>query len=398
MRSHSPRFLAALAAMVLLGLLVAACGSSSSSSSSSGGSTAAGEGSSGEGGGESGGASSAKYEQMLQGLWKGTYTLPEGPKIKPPSGKDVWVISLGQSIETAQNASRAMTEAAESLGWKLTVFDGKFESARQLSGLEQAINEGAEGIVLLYIDCGPVKTGLLKAKEQGIPVAGIESKDCEPSLETNAKFVENLGFEEFEEGWGRTQMEWVIAKNEGDAKVIVNEESDLQTTRSQAIGWKDTCAEFPECEIVANASFVGTEFGPPLQQKFEQALNSNPDANGFIATYDAAMTSGGGGAALRASGRLPEIHVMGGEGSKQGIEMIYNESGIDACAGLPTELTGYEAIAVLARAFSGKEPGDGNSGLGFQVCEKGHNLPPKGQIYQAPVDYVKAYEEMWGLK
>jgi ribose transport system substrate-binding protein len=396
--THSRWFLAGIAGAVLLGLVMAGCGGGGSSSS--GGSTAEGGESTtaaanSEGAGEGG---SAKYEQMLARLWKGNFTLPEGPDIKPPSGKNVWVISLGQSIETSQNASRAMEEAAQSLGWKLTVFDGKFEAARQLSGLEQAINSGAEGIVLLYIDCAPVKTGLLKAKEQGIPVAGIESKDCEPSLETNAKFVEGKNFEEFEEGWGRTQMEWVIAKTEGDTKVIVNEESDLQTTRSQAIGWKDTCAEFSGCEIVANASFVGTEFGPPLQQKFEQALNSNPDANGFIATYDAAMTSGGGGAALRASGRLPEINVMGGEGSVQGIEMIYNESGIDACAGLPTELTGYEAIAVLARAFSGKEPGDGNSGMGYQVCEKGHNLPPKGQVYKAPVEFVPAYEKMWGLK
>src|SRR5262245_50414980 len=141
-KSHSPRVIAVLAAMVLLGVLVSACGSSSSGgSTTSGGSTSAAAG-------ESGGAGSAKYEQLLARLWKGNYTLPEGPDIKPPSGKNVWVISLGQSIETAQNASRAMEEASESLGWKLTVFDGKFEAARQLSGLEQAINSGAEGIVL----------------------------------------------------------------------------------------------------------------------------------------------------------------------------------------------------------------------------------------------------------
>jgi ribose transport system substrate-binding protein len=398
--THSRRVFACIAAlMILLGLIIAGCGSSSSSSSSGSSSSGSeGEAETTSGGGEAGGSNSAEYEQMLARLWKGSYKAPEGPKISPPTGKDVWVISVAQSIESAQNASRAMSEAAESLGWKLTVFDGKFESSRQLAGIEQAITSGAEGIVLLYIDCAPVKAGLLKAKEDGIVVAGVESKDCEPSLETNEKFVNNMNFEEFEEGLGKTQMEWVIAKNEGEAKVIVTEETDLQVTRSQGVGWKDTCEEHPGCEIVANTAFVGTEFGPPLQQKIEQALNSNPDANGFIATYDAVMTSGGAAAALRASGRLSEINVMGGEGSKQGIEMIYNESGMQACNGLPTELTGYEAMAVLARSFSGKDPGEGNSGLGYQVCEKGHNLPPKGESYKAPIDFVTAYEEMWGLK
>lgn len=381
----SGRAVVAAAIVIALSVALVACGNS-------------GSGGSGTAEGTVSSTDLAKYEKELAKYLTGTYTEPEGVPVKPPPNKDVWVISTGQSIETAQNASKAMEEAGGKLGWNVTIFDGKFESNRELSGIQQAIAGGAEGIVLLYVDCAPVKAGLVQAKDAGIEVVGIESKDCSPSLETNVKFAGDLSFEEWERGWGRSQMAWAIAKTKGETRAIVTEETDLAVTRYQGEGWKEQIEKCPTCEIVANAHFVGTEFGPPLQQKIEQALNSNPDANAFVATYDAVMTSGGGAAALRASGRLPEIASMGGEGSKQGIEMIYNESGLDACDGIPTAQTGYEAIAVLARAFGGKDPGAGNSGIGWQICEKGHNLPPKGESYQPPVDYVGAYEKMWGLK
>ncbi|MBS1843024.1 MAG: substrate-binding domain-containing protein [Actinobacteria bacterium] len=381
--------LALMLVTLLAALVLAGCGGSSGGGSSSSTESAAGGVSK---------ADLAKYEQELAKLWKGTYTEPQGPAFKPPSGKNVWVISTGQSIETAQNASAAMEEAGGKLGWSVHVFDGKFESSRELSGIQQAIAAGAEGIVLLYIDCAPVKAGLEQAKAAGIAVAGIESKDCNPSLETNVKFAQNQSWEEWSRGWGRGMMAWVIAKTHGEAKVIVAEETDLAVTREVNVGWEEQVKKCPTCEIVANTKFVGTEFGPPLQQKIEQALNSNPDANGFIPAYDAVMTSGGAAAAIRASGRLPEMAVMGGEGSVPGIEQIYDESGMKACIGIPTAQTGWEAIAVLARAFAGLKPGDGNSGVGWQICEKGHNLPPKGETYQPPLNYVPVYEKMWGLK
>jgi ribose transport system substrate-binding protein len=363
--------------------LVAGCGGGSSTG--------------GGGGGSVNETDLSKYKDELAELIKGTYAEPEGPTVNPPPGKNISVISVGQSIETSQNASAAMAEAGKSLGWNVNVFDGKFESSRELSGIQQALASGADGIVLLYVDCAAVKAGLLQAKNEEVPVVGIESLDCKPSLETNVKFLEDQSFKEWEHGWGQSQMAWVIAKTEGQAKVITTEESDLAVTRYQAEGWREKVEECPTCEIVENAHFVGTEYGPQLQQKIEQALISNPDANGFIATVDGVMTSGGGAAALRASGRQSEIKVMGGEGSKQGIELIRNGT-IGACSGISTPWTGYEAMAVLARIYSGKDPKEGNSGIGYQICEEGHNMPPEGESWEPPIDFVAAYEKMWGLK
>jgi ribose transport system substrate-binding protein len=387
MSASQVKRLAGLAgAAILTALVLAACGGSSSN------------GGTGE---KASSGDIAKYQQQLDALYKGTYAAPSGGPVKPPPGKNVWIISTGQEIETAQNAAAAMEEAGQALSWEVTLFDGKFESSRQLSGIEQALADKADGIVLLYVDCAPVKAGIQQAEKAGVAVVGIESKDCEPSLENHV--VKYAGDEDFAtwvaHGFGGTQAKWVIAKTKGQAKTIVTVESDLYTTAvTYDPGITDEFAKCKTCEIVDTIEFTGPEFGPPLQQKIEQSLNKHPEANSFIAAYDAVLTGGGGAAALRASGRIDEIESMGGEGSKPGIELIYDHAGMDACSGIPTAWEGYGAIMGLARIFAGQDPEKGNSGIGSQACDSGHNLPPKGQSYQAPIDFVAEYHKLWGVK
>jgi ribose transport system substrate-binding protein len=386
MSASQVKRLAGLAgAAILAALVLAACGSSNS-------------------GGTDEKASSgdvARYQQQLDALYKGTYEAPSGGPVTPAKGKNVWIISTGQEIETAQNAAAAMEEAGKTLGWEVNLFDGKFESSRQLSGIEQALADKADGIVLLYVDCAPVKAGIQQARDAGVAVVGIESKDCEPGLESHV--VKYAGDEDFAtwvaHGFGGTQAKWVIAKTKGQAKTIVTVESDLYTTAvTYDPGITDEFAKCKTCEIVDTIEFTGPEFGPPLQQKIEQSLNKHPEANSFIAAYDAVLTGGGGAAALRASGRLDEIESMGGEGSKPGIELIYNQAGMDACSGIPTAWEGYGAIMGLTRIFAGQDPEKGNSGIGSQACDIDHNLPPKGESYQAPIDFVAEYHKLWGVK
>lgn len=375
-------------AAVLAAALLAACGSSDSGGNGGTDETA----SEGE---------VAQYDQQLEALYEGTYEEPSGGPVTPPKGKSIWIISTGQEIETAQNASAAMEQAGRDLGWDVTLFDGKFESSRQLSGIEQALADKADGLVLLYVDCAPVKAGIKRAIDAGVAVVGIESKDCDPSLENHV--VRYAGDEDFAtwvaHGFGGTQAKWVIAKTKGQAKTIVTVQTDLYTTAvTYDPGITEEFEKCDSCEIVDTIEFVGTEFGPPLQQKIEQSLNKNPDANSFIGAYDAVLTGGGGAAALRASGRLAEIESMGGEGSVPGIELIYNEAGMDACSGIPTGWEGYGAIMGLARVFAGQDPNKGNSGIGAQACDRDHNLPPKGNSYEAPIDYVAAYNKLWGIE
>lgn len=376
---------------LVVGAVLAGCGGSSGGSGGNAANTKSASGVSGQ--------DLARYQKELQEAFKGTYTPPQGAAFKPPSGRRIWTIEVGAESEASQLASQKITEAAGKLGWSVHVFDGKYEPNRQLTGIEQAVAAGAQGIVLLYFDCPPVKAALEQAKRAGVKVVGVESKDCSPSLETNVLFANHEGFVEHNEnGFGAFQAKYVIGETNGEAKVITTEETDLETTRAIARGVRKVMAKCSTCKIVDEIKFVGAELGPQLQQKIEQALNTHPEANAFIANYDNVLTTGGGAAALRASGRMNDIKIVAGEGTAPGIELIHNNSGNDACVGVANDWLGYASVDALARMFAGQNMSNVDSGVGVQVCDKEHNLAPKGKPFQAPLAFATEYERLWQLK
>ncbi len=342
------------------------------------------------------------YQAELETLYEGTHAEPTGDPIEPEEGMNLWVVSIGQEAEAAQNAAEGLEESAEKLGWDLTIFDGQFDPNRTLTGINQALADKADGIITLYADCPALKTGLQRADKEQVPVVAVEGSDCndlnegDPQLfDYVVRYSGDASFREWITDWGRAMAIWVIAQTEGDTNAIVTRETDLETTKLQAAGTIEELEGCADCEMEV-IDFVGADIGPPLQEKIEQALIQNPDANAFVSAYDAILTSGGANA-LKASGRVDEIAIMGGEGSEPGLQLIRENGGNDACICYPTKWEGYAAVDALARFFLGEDPAETNSGMGFQAVDADHNMPPEGQGYEPPIDFVAAYDRLWGV-
>ncbi|MBS1884933.1 MAG: sugar ABC transporter substrate-binding protein [Actinobacteria bacterium] len=371
-----------VAISLIAAILVSGCGSSSDSGSAEGSVSK---------------SDLAKYEGELTPLLKGTSTKPVGGPVETTPGKNVWLISVGQSSQASVTTTKKMEEIGAALGWNINLFDSKFETSRELTGIQQAVAAGADGIILVYFDCTPVRAGLEEAKAAGVAIVGLESRDCSPELENNVLYKDGMGFEEWGEGDGASSAKWLIAETGGETKAIVTEETDTVATTAIVAGLRKQFAKCPTCEILTTIKFTGPTFNQ-LQGKIEQALNQYPQANAFFSNYDAVATVGGGAAALRASGRLGEIKVAGGEVTPAGAALIRNEEGLDASVGVNLSWLGWESMTLMARIFAGQNPEDSNSGIGYQLVDKEHNLPPKGEEFQPPIDFEAAYEEILGLK
>ena len=373
---------AAGATVVALSLALAACGTSSNSTS----------------GGPTSSASENAYQARLNALYKGTYAEPTGPTVKAPTGKSIWLIESSLGSDYATRGVAAAKQAAAKLGWSVHVFDAKFDPTQMLTGVQQAVVARASGIILSAIDCPTVKNAMVQAKAAHIPVVGIEVKDCTPSLFSHIVTYRNhQDFGQADQEWGAAQAAWVIAKTNGHAKVVIDTETDAWTTLDASQGIRSEIAKCPGCSIVGDAKFVGTDLGPALQQKIEQALIQHPDANAFIPAYDVVMTQSGGAQAIQSAGRLHSLTIMGGEGTAALIAQIRNGTGAQACAGQSVEWEMYSAMDALVRLFLNKDPNLVDTGMGVQLCDKTHNLPPAGQPYAPPVDFRSAFLKMWSL-
>lgn len=391
------------AALIVVVLAVAAgCGGGSSSDSSaetSSDATSATEASS-ETEATSGTSDAAKA--YAERWYKGTFEAPKVTPVKPPTGQNVWVVTIGQLAVSSQLIAKAFTDEAPELGWKVKVFDGKFEPDRWLEGVRSAIAAHADAIVVASgIDCASVAPALKEAKAAGIPTINIQGVDCDAEG-GRSLFTYDLTYapgssdlEEWATSLGNAQGAWVAAERP-QGKILSVVETDARITIGMGKGFNEVIEKYcPECEIVEEIEFVGGEIGPTLQEKVEQALLRNPDADVVYGNYDDVVV-GSVEPAIRNAGREGDVALIGAEGQVPNIELVY-EGKQAAGSGVSNTFEGYAGLDATIRILAGEQP-LGNTGEGTQLYDKDHNLPAKGEHFETTVDYKSVYRKAWGLE
>lgn len=330
------------------------------------------------------------------------FKLPKVTPVKAPSGENVWVVTVGQLAVSSQLVAGAFTEEAPKLGWKIKVFDGKFEPTRWLEGIRAAIAAHADAIVTYAIDCPSVSAALKEAKAANIPTINIQGVDCNAEAGGEQLFTYdvtyapgNAAMETWAKYLGNAQGSWVAAERP-EAKILSVVETDLRITAAMGEGFTEVLDKYcPGCEVVEEIEFVGTEIGPKLQDKVEQALLRNPDVDVAYGNYDDVVV-GSVAPAIRNVGRQGDIALIGAEGQKPNIEMIY-EGKEAAGAGISNSFEGYSALDATIRILAGQKP-LGYTGDGVQVYDASHNLPEKGDYYEPKLDYKGIYRKAWGIE
>jgi ribose transport system substrate-binding protein len=345
----------------------------------------------------------AAAQREVDRAYKGTDRALPTHASKPTPGKKVWIISPGQIGESASIATNAAKEAGEAVGWKMTLYDSKLDVANFSLGIRQAIAAKADGVILHSIDCPLVKQALSEAHAAKVKVLAYYSLDCDdPSAHGQPMYDGMVNFgSQFDDyaalirDWGARKADWVITKTQGKAKVISFKEDELLVVKYIREGFEQELAKCKTCEIVKTVDFTLADLGPKLQQKAQGALLQHPEANAMHVPYDSAMLLGIS-AALLESGRNDKIEVIAGEGFPSNIQLIRDNKGQDAANAFPAKWTGYAAIDSMNSLFHGEKPQD--SGIGYKLIDREHNLPAAGQGYEPDVDYKAGYKQIWGAK
>ncbi len=387
LRLTRPKVLAG-AGLSAAALLLTACGSSSGPSA--GGDAPAAPVASG-----AAGSTSVNYA--------GTLREPEATSRPAAKGKRVVIISAGQASISSSVPVAAAKAAAEAAGWRTDVYDVQLNPANAPGLVRQAIASGADGIILQAIDCPGVKGPLQEAKAKGIQVVGIYSFDCndplfkgsDPALFSGqinyGAGAEDIGA--FTKKYGADQAKAVIAATGGKAKVIFFNSRSVTVLAYTGQGFKDEIAKCSGCKIVADIEFAGAELGPNLQQKATSALLQHPEANVVKSPYTSATLLGIAPAVVQ-SGRAGKVYVMGGEGFAPELDLLRSGQGVNAVNIAPSDWTGWAAVDTMNSLFTKAPIAD--SGLGWQLVDKGHNLTSNGP-FVPKVDFKATYKKAWGV-
>jgi ribose transport system substrate-binding protein len=329
---------------------------------------------------------------------KGDFSAPPSDSPKAPRGKSIFVIPISQSIPGFAAATADITGVGQKLGWKVRIWDGKFEPNVWLTGLRAAVTAKADGIITIGLDCPAIRAGLIAAKTAGIPVINAEGHDCD-AIKPGAKplFTHTVHYkqgtlDDWTKAVARDQAYWLIAKTNGTGKVIEFVETDSYTLLAMASEFERTMKMCSTCAIVEKVTLTGADFGPKLQQKAEQAMLKHPDAKAIWPSGTESLLPAGVAAAIRSSQAKP---VAVGWECDQGMQTNLKTGVLGACLNYVPGWEGYAAVDALVRIFAGKRPTT-KTGIGIRLVDQQHNL--KGfDSYQAPIDFASVYEKAWGI-
>lgn len=337
----------------------------------------------------------------LPKLYAGTNGAVDTTARPASQNKFIVIVSAGQSSMSNYEPVDAAAAAAQAIGWRSIVLDGRLEPSTYGGLVSEAIAEGANGIVLEGIDCDQVRGPLEQAKARHVVVIPLDAYDCDDPTEDDGsplfsavENIDNLGDRElgyFAEAYGRAQADEVIARSHDRAHVLVlADDGDTFVAYADA-GFDDQIAHSGGAKVVATLHFEEGDLGPPLEAEIRSELAAHRDVtwikspSSYATTLDVVPAT---------SGAKRRYDVMGGDGF--GPELAAIGAGtVTAAVAISPQWLGWAAIDTMNSVFTKKPVYP--SGIGFVLVDATHNLPADGVLVPKE-NFEAAYEEAWGLK
>jgi ribose transport system substrate-binding protein len=317
-------------------------------------------------------------------------------------GKKLAIVVSGMAATSSKVPAQGAEEAAKALGWDVTIYDATLNPARYPELVRQAVAAGADGIVLVAIDCEDAKQPLEEAKEKGIAVTSVYAFDCDDELagsRSNALFTQSTNFgpkattiQAFTQSYGADQANYVIANSNNQAKIIEITAPEFTVLNHTAAGFERTIQQSGGSEIVATvpvtqADLIGSQVTPKVQAE----LLKHPEATWIKSPFSYVTTLGVAPALGSSAGK---VKVMGGEGFAEETDLIHDGK-VTAVNVISSTWNGWAAVDVLNSVWRKEKSAD--SGIGWTMVDADHDLPAEGKAYQTPVDFRSAYRKAWGI-
>ncbi len=394
-RPRPGAYLMGMALVLALAMGLAACGggSNSSSSDSSEGTVETASAESGEGGSSAKLAAFEKKIEQVIAERSGPQTEgppTEGPKAAP--GKSAYIIACSQALEGCQRESVAAKEAGEAIGWNMTLYDTESKPDKMVEGVQRAIDNNANGIIVQAIDMSALAAPLEKAKSAGATIV------CFACVNDNEIATQVIPSEQsfYEDGWALAAQ--MYKNTDGHPKILVisNKETGVIVKRLEGTEkFVEECqAAGGDCEITDEQFFLYSNLTTAIPELVSVSLGRHPETNAIWMGFDSTEEFVQQGAE-QAGVSKEDVGLYGFDGNKSNIANIREGGWEVATMAGPFEWVGWAEVDALNRVFNDEEPVEEVVRAKLITKENA----PENDIYDGDgEDFRIGYKEVWGVK
>lgn len=260
-------------------------------------------------------------------------------------------MKVGIAVNTLNNPffvdlKEGAEETAAAEGIDLVVTDSQGDPGKQMSDVENLLQQGIDLLILNPVDSDAAGQAALLANDQNVPVITVDRQASEGDI------VTHVGFDALKSGGiAATYLEEVL---EGKGKVVeIQGILGTNVGRDRSQGFNDHMEGVSGVEIVASQS-ANFDRGEALSV-MEDILQANKEIDAVYAANDEMVM--GVLSAIESANRLDEIKIIGTDAIEPAMDAI-REGRLDATIAEPPFFLGREAVLAAVKTLNGEEVDD----------------------------------------
>jgi len=326
----------------------------------------------------------------------------DGPAFDPSAarGKSVFTIPVTSNIPFAVEIGQRFRDKAREFGIEVTDFPNQGTPNEWSRGIDQAISEHADAIVL-NLGARPelLEPSLARARRAGIKIIDTHYYQY-PNSAVREGVVDAEVYAPFNAA-AELLADYAFVSTEGDLRLLVMTANDSKPSpgmveairaRLRELCGDDSCL----ADVV---SIPQAKWSTDMKAAVQSALVKNPKINYVVPLYDVGLI--GGAAGVLAAGRSGKVKMASFNGSPDAMKLIQTGDVAEMDIGESADWVAYATLDQTLRVLSGNDPipdGDNNEKIALRIFDDS-NIDETGTPPQIDRGYGEAYrdgyDEIW---
>ncbi|MDQ7911225.1 sugar ABC transporter substrate-binding protein [Phytohabitans sp. ZYX-F-186] len=317
----------------------------------------------------------------------------QGPAIdaKAAAGKSVFFVPNTSTIPFTLAVQKAFEQIAGSVGVNLTVWPSTGQTSQWVQGIEQAIAQKAD-VIVLAAPPQLLAPQLAQAAAAGIPVVVPHQYDPTMPIPANVAAVAYAPFTDA----ARLMADWAILQRDAAAHALVITTNESPPSKPMAEAIADEFAKHcPKC-TATEINVPAADWASKMQSEVQAALLKDPGIDYVIPLFDS--SSQYVASAITAAGKKGSVGIATFNNTPFVLEMLQNKNVVEMEVGESIAWIGYVTMDQALRILVGQPPLTNASSplrvfTGDNIGELG--TPPQNEA--GYTGYVDGYRKLWGL-
>ena len=309
-------------------------------------------------------------------------------------GKKIFIIPASSQVPFVSTIANHMKRIGALAGVKTTIWQNQGQPSQWVQGMNAAIAQKANAIVLLAgNDPAGLQPQIKAAKAKGIPTIVAHLYDDNQQSAPNVGGLVNIPYNLA----GQLIADHAIVDTKGKANALVVTINQVKSTVPMVAGIKSQFGKYCKGCKLKFTDVTIADIATKIQPNVQSALTADPGINYVICLYDSAEAPFAS-AAIRAAGRTGKVKISTFNGTPEILKEVKKGDIVTMDVAENLEWIGYAVVDQSMRIMGGLPPVK-NARVPVRVFDAS-NIAQAGSAFTSGWgnSYIGGYQKLWGLK